>query len=165
VRRNTVTVDNLCSNIYSNTSFHVIIHTLTVMVYFSPVLLSHVCDIIVLLSSALYTPADPAIIRIFHVFFHESRLYSHYGGIHLLKPSAPRDPFIGWNHGQRQKNLHRVVNNARFLILPWVHSKNMASKILGLLAKLPLQHWLHRCGYRPLMLETFVEQARFTGGC
>jgi hypothetical protein len=78
---------------------------------------------------------------------------------------APRDQFIGWNHDQRQKNLHRVVNNARFLILPWVYSKNLASKILGLVAKQLPQDWLQRYGYRPLMLETFVEQARFTGGC
>ncbi len=44
---------------------------------------------------------------------------------------APRDDFIGWDHEQRQRNLHLVVNNARFLILPWVQSKNLASKILG----------------------------------
>jgi len=78
---------------------------------------------------------------------------------------APRDQFIGWNHDQRQKNLHRVVNNARFLILPWVNSKNLASKILGLVAKQLQQDWLCRYGYRPLILETFVEQARFLGTC
>ena len=78
---------------------------------------------------------------------------------------APRDQFIGWNHDQRQKNLHRVVNNARFLILPWVNSKNLASKILGLVAKQLPQDWLCRYGYRPLILETFVEQARFLGTC
>jgi hypothetical protein len=78
---------------------------------------------------------------------------------------APRDQFIGWNHGQRQKNLHRVVNNARFLILPWVNSKNLASKILGLTTRQLPQDWQHRYGYRPLVLETFVEQVRFTGCC
>ena len=41
---------------------------------------------------------------------------------------APRDDFIGWSHAQRQNNLHLVVNNARFLILPWVQSKNLASR-------------------------------------
>lgn len=40
--------------------------------------------------------------------------------------TAPRDKFIGWNHLQRQRNLHLVVNNARFLILPWVHSTHLA---------------------------------------
>jgi len=78
---------------------------------------------------------------------------------------APRDQFIGWSHGQRQKNLHRVVNNARFLILPWVASQNLASKVLGLVARQLPEDWQHRYGYRPLLLETFVEQARFTGTC
>jgi len=78
---------------------------------------------------------------------------------------APRDQFIGWNHEQRQQNLHRVANNARFLILPWANSKNLASKILGLTARQLPQDWRHRYGYRHVGLETFVEQARFTGVC
>jgi hypothetical protein len=78
---------------------------------------------------------------------------------------APRDQFIGWSHGQRQNNLHLIVNNARFLILPWVNSKNLASKILGLAAQQLPQDWQHRYGYRPLLLETFVEQTRFIGTC
>nr|WP_245569057.1 Druantia anti-phage system protein DruA [Desulfobacter curvatus] len=38
--------------------------------------------------------------------------------------TAPRDQFIGWTHDQRKANLHLIVNNARFLILPWIQSKN-----------------------------------------
>ena len=78
---------------------------------------------------------------------------------------APRDQFIGWTHGQRQKNLHLVVNNARFLILPWVWSENLASKILGLAARQLPQDWQHRYGFRPMLLETFVEKDRYTGTC
>ena len=78
---------------------------------------------------------------------------------------APRDRFIGWGHGQRQQNLHLVVNNARFLILPWIRSENLASKILGLAARRLPGDWQHRYGYRPLLLETFVEKDRFTGAC
>ena len=44
---------------------------------------------------------------------------------------APRDRFIGWTSRQRQENLHRVVNNARFLVLPWIRAKNLASRILS----------------------------------
>ena len=52
--------------------------------------------------------------------------------------TAPRDQFIGWSHEQRQKNLPLVVNNARFLIMPWVKSHNLASNILGrIAARLP----------------------------
>jgi hypothetical protein len=78
---------------------------------------------------------------------------------------APRDQFIGWSHEQRQQNLHLVVNNARFLILPWIQSKNLASKILALAARQLPHDWQYRYHYRPLLLETFVEKDRFTGGC
>ncbi len=46
--------------------------------------------------------------------------------------TAPRDSFIGWTTPQREARLHLVVNNARFLILPWVRCKNLASCILGM---------------------------------
>jgi hypothetical protein len=79
--------------------------------------------------------------------------------------TAPRDHHIGWSHEQRQRNLHLIVNNARFLILPWVQSKNLASMILAQAAKKLPGHW-HECyGYRPLLLETFVEKPRFEGTC
>jgi len=78
---------------------------------------------------------------------------------------APRDQFIGWQHDQRKKNLHLIVNNARFLILPWVKSKNLASKILAIAAKRLPADWQARYKYRPVLLETFVEQNRFVGTC
>lgn len=56
---------------------------------------------------------------------------------------APRDHFIGWPPQQRERNLHLIVNNARFLILPWVISRNLASRILAIAAKqLPLRQHL-----------------------
>lgn len=78
---------------------------------------------------------------------------------------APRDLFIGWSPVQRQRNLHFVVNNARFLILPWVNSKNLASKILSMVSKLLPLEWEKRYGYKPVLLETFVECQRFKGTC
>jgi len=78
---------------------------------------------------------------------------------------APRDKFIGWSHEQRQKNLQLVTNNSRFLILPWVQSKNLASKILSITARQLPYDWLKRYGYRPFLLETFVEKDRFAGTC
>jgi len=78
---------------------------------------------------------------------------------------APRDRYIGWNHDQRKKNLHLIVNNARFLILPWVQSKNLASKILAQAAKRIPDDWQQRYAYRPVLMETFVEKERFSGTC
>jgi hypothetical protein len=94
----------------------------------------------------------------------ENRIAGGVGEVTGKIPS-PRPDFIGWTHAQRQKNLHLIVNNARFLILPWVCSENLASKILGLAARQLPQDWQHRYGFRPLLLETFVEKDRFTGTC
>lgn len=79
--------------------------------------------------------------------------------------AAPRDVFIGWTPAQRVARLHLVVNNARFLILPWVSSKNLASKLLAMAARRLPEDWQTRYGYRPVLLETFVENARFQGTC
>ena len=79
--------------------------------------------------------------------------------------TAPRDEFIGWTRAQRERRLHLVVNNARFLILPWVTSKHLASKLLGLAARRLPGDWHARYGYRPVLLETFVEKERFSGTC
>lgn len=79
--------------------------------------------------------------------------------------TAPRDQFIGWNREQRERNLHHVVNNARFLILPWVQSKNLASKILGMTSRQLPDDWENRYGIRPVLMESFVETHRFTGTC
>lgn len=79
--------------------------------------------------------------------------------------TAPRDKFIGWTDEQRKQNLHRIINNARFLILPWIQSKNLASKILSNVAKRLPNDWQQQYNYKPMLLETFVEIPRFNGGC
>ncbi len=76
---------------------------------------------------------------------------------------AARERFIGWREPQRLKNLQLVVNNARFLILPWVQSKGLASKILSKIARQLPVDWYHRYGYRPVLFETFVESHRHRG--
>jgi len=100
--------------------------------------------------------------------------YLVFGGGHLLAALgfgaaawavAPRDRFIGWTREQRQRNLHRVVNNARFLILPWIDSHNLASRILGAIVKRLGRDWEQRHGYHPVLLETFVDRTRFKGTC
>ena len=79
--------------------------------------------------------------------------------------TAPRDKFIGWNHDQRKTNLHLIVNNARFLILPWIQSKNLASKILSLLIRTLPDDWEKRYSIRPVLMESFVQKDRFAGTC
>lgn len=74
-----------------------------------------------------------------------------------------RDRYIGWTDRQRRAGLHRVVNNARFLILPWVQCPGLASRILSGILKPLRSDWRLRYGYQPVLLETFVEIPRFTG--
>ena len=76
---------------------------------------------------------------------------------------APRDQFIGWSAAQREARLPLVVNNARFLILPWVQVKNLASWVLARSCRRLPEDWHSRYGYRPLLLETFVQSDRFVG--
>jgi len=76
-----------------------------------------------------------------------------------------RDAWIGWSEEQRKRNLQWIVNNGRFLILPWVHVKGLASKILALSARQMPQDWQTKYGYRPLLLETLVDPKRFRGTC
>jgi len=76
-----------------------------------------------------------------------------------------RDVFIGWTAAQRQARLGQVANNSRFLILPWVRVPELASHILGQVARRIAADWQGRYGQRVALLETFVERGRFRGSC
>lgn len=78
---------------------------------------------------------------------------------------AVRDRWIGWSDPQRRRNLPYIVNNSRFLILPWVHIRGLASTLLARCARQLPGDWEARYGYRPLLLETLVDPARFRGTC
>lgn len=78
---------------------------------------------------------------------------------------APRDQWIGWSDTTRQRNLQLVVNNSRFLLLPWVEVSNLASNVLALFGHQLLSDWESAYGVRPLLLETLVDEQRFTGTC
>ncbi len=78
---------------------------------------------------------------------------------------AVRDRWIGWSNERRAQNLPWVINNSRFLILPWVRVKGLASKILSHCVHQLPGDWQLRYGCRPLLLETLVDAARFRGTC
>ena len=58
-----------------------------------------------------------------------------------------------------------MVNNSRFLVLPWVRVNNLASRLLALLAKRLAADWHARFAIEPLLLETLVDRRRFAGTC
>ena len=78
---------------------------------------------------------------------------------------SSRDLFIGWDQQTRKRNLHLLANNVRFLILPWVRIPHLASKIMAQNAKLLVKDWLEFYNVQLLLLETFVDLARFKGTC
>lgn len=78
---------------------------------------------------------------------------------------ACRDRWIGWSDTERKTNLQKIINNSRYLIFPWVRVKNLASTALALAAKKVPDDWQNSYGYRPVLLETLVDRARFKGTC
>lgn len=73
---------------------------------------------------------------------------------------AGRDSWIGWHPEQRLQRLHFVVQNSRFLILPWIRTPNLASRVMALCLDRLEADWQTAYGYAPVLVETFVEQCR-----
>jgi hypothetical protein len=78
---------------------------------------------------------------------------------------APRDQALGWSSPQRKEGLARVVNNTRFLLLPWVRVRHLASCVLGQVARRIERDWQDKYGHGLDWLETFVDRERFRGSC
>lgn len=76
-----------------------------------------------------------------------------------------RDQWIGWDEATRARQLQRVVSNSRFLLVPWVQIHNLASATLGLALRHLARDWEARYGIEPLLVETLVDPARYSGGC
>ena len=90
------------------------------------------------------------------------------GALQLSSPAwriAGRDQWVGWSDAQRRARLQRVVNNSRFLIVPWVEVRNLASHVLARMARETPAHWERAYGARPVLLETLVDTQRFAGTC
>jgi hypothetical protein len=96
---------------------------------------------------------------------------SNYGYIGALAFSSAtwalqaRDHYIGWSEGARIANLRHVVCNSRFLILPTVRVKNLASHVLALSLRRLCGDWEARYQVRPVLVETFIDPTRFSGTC
>jgi hypothetical protein len=78
---------------------------------------------------------------------------------------ADRDAYVGWDRLTRERNLQRLTNNTRFLILPWVVVPHLASHVLGLIARRIRADWQAKYGHPVYALETFVDRERFQGAC
>ncbi len=79
--------------------------------------------------------------------------------------NGPRDRWLGWDAATRARNLPRVANNRRFLILPWIRQPHLASRVLGANLRRLSRDWEAAYGHPVLLAETFVDQSRFRGTC
>jgi hypothetical protein len=79
--------------------------------------------------------------------------------------NGPRDAYVGWDEATRKANLDRVVNNARFLILPWGRRPHLASRVLAANLRRLGRDWEEAYGHRVVLAETFVDPSRFRGTC
>ena len=78
---------------------------------------------------------------------------------------APRDRFVGWTASQREDRLPWVVNNDRFLVLPWVRVSNLASWLLSRCLRRLRRDWQEVYRLDLALCETFIEEGRFQGAC
>ena len=78
---------------------------------------------------------------------------------------ASRDTWFGWSSETRRQNLCYMTNNTRFLILPWVKVPNLASRSLARVTRQIQDDWQSVHGYRPVLIETFVDDSRYSGAC
>jgi hypothetical protein len=76
-----------------------------------------------------------------------------------------RDRYIGWRVEARRRNLRFLAYNPRFLIVPWVQVKCLASHILGEMARRIAEDWERAYGHPVYFLETFVDPERHRGTC
>jgi hypothetical protein len=78
---------------------------------------------------------------------------------------ADRDRHIGWDATTRASQLHLITNNSRFLVMPWVDVRLLASHVLSLVRRRISSDWQRKYGHPLHWLETFVERDRFAGTC
>jgi hypothetical protein len=78
---------------------------------------------------------------------------------------AARDAFIGWTPEQRRLGLKQIVNNDRFLILPWIKIPHLASFLLGRICRGLARDWWSVYQESIVLAETFVDSERFEGTC
>jgi SRSO17 transposase len=78
---------------------------------------------------------------------------------------GPRDAYIGWDEETRVAMLPHLVNNNRFLILPWISIKNLASRILSMSLQRMRKDWEKQYDAVPYMAETFVDRGQYLGTC
>ena len=78
---------------------------------------------------------------------------------------GPRDEYIGWSEEVRLSKLPHLLTNNRFLILPWIRIRNLASHVLSKSLRQLKGDWEKQYEVTPYMIETFVDREKYLGTC
>ena len=78
---------------------------------------------------------------------------------------GPRDRYIGWSAKARRRNIMYLAYNSRYLIMPWVQVKHLASHLLGRMLRMLSDEWQRVYGHPVVYAETFVDPSRYRGTC
>lgn len=76
-----------------------------------------------------------------------------------------REAYVGWDEMTKRRRLHLVANNTRFLILPWVRVRHLASRVLALNLRRLSRDWQQVWNHPLYLAETFVDTSRYRGTC
>jgi hypothetical protein len=100
-----------------------------------------------------------------YIVFAQQRPIACFAWSSAARHLGPRDRFIGWSATARRRNIGLIAYNTRFLVLPWVEVANLASHLLGRLARQVPRDWQRVYGHPVHYLETFIDPGRFRGTC
>lgn len=100
-----------------------------------------------------------------YIVFTKGRAIACFGWSSAVRHIGCRDKYIGWSAEIRKKNLHLITYNARYLILPWVQVRYLASHLLSRIAKVLQDDWKRVYNHPVYFLETFVDIEKFKGSC
>jgi hypothetical protein len=70
---------------------------------------------------------------------------------------------LNWSWVERAAPLTQLANNTRFLILPWVRVRHLATHVLGQVVRRIASDWQNKYGHGLRWLETFVDTQRYRG--
>ncbi len=100
-----------------------------------------------------------------YIVFAEKRPIACFAWSSAPRHIGCRDRFIGWTKNVREKHLHYMAYNSRFLILSWVRIPHLASHLLGLITRTLSSDWEKKYNHPIFFLETFVDTECFGGTC
>lgn len=103
--------------------------------------------------------------HLLYAAFLENELVALQGWASAAFRAPLREAYVGWDEATKRRRLHFVANNIRFLVLPWVRVRHLASKILALNLRRLSSDWMAVWRHPLFLAETFVDTTRFRGTC